>query len=80
MTEIGNSKLIVGISTPENPLAEIWKNLKTVTSTHFHILKALKGTVLALGGIFYLIFADGEVQDWAKNDEENEEDDMIIKS
>ena len=51
-----------------------------MTCTHFHILKALLGTVLALGGIFYLIFADGEVQDWAKNDEENEEDDMIIKS
>lgn len=41
---------------------------------------ALSGTVLALGGTFYLIFADGEVQDWAKNDEEDESDDMIIKS
>ena len=51
-----------------------------MTSTHFPNEKALKGTVLALGGIFYLIFADGEVQDWAKNDGENEEDDMIIKS
>ena len=40
----------------------------------------MKGTVLALGGIFYLIFADGEVQDWAKNENENEEDDMIVKS
>ena len=53
---------------------------KITNSDHKQVgRKAHKGTVLALGGIFYLIFADGEVQDWAKNEEQDEEDKMIVK-
>ena len=43
MTEIGNPKLIFEIRTPENPLAEIKKEIESLASDniHLHILKAL---------------------------------------